>query len=134
MSKPVPIKDLHTTALQTLSSSAQPALHGPGFFFLLPISFIPPQAFRISFGHSILAIPLQGSSFGTQRTLSEPHLKSRAFVLHQWFPLLLSLGHLEERNYRINTGYSEKGITRNFSSCKVLFSHSKSLTCLVSGC
>lgn len=50
------------------------------------------------FGCPLTRIQLQ---YKTQTEWTQ--LKPRAFVLHLWFPLILSLSHLEVRNYRINT-------------------------------
>lgn len=133
LSKPMPSKDHYNCPSSTVIQC--PVCPTWSRIFLsLPQLFYPSSNIQEFIRTQLLAIPLQESRFGTQCLLSEPHLKSRTFVLHQWFPLLISPGHLERRNYRINSKYSEKGIIRNSSSCKVLFSNSKNLTCSVSEC
>lgn len=123
-SKPKPSKDHHNCPSSTL-------IHCPVCptwprIFLTPSQlFYPSSNMQELIWTQLLAIPLQESSFSSQWLLSEPHLKSRVFALHQL---------VERRNYRINSRYSEKGIVRNHNSCKVLFSHSKNLTCSVSEC
>lgn len=95
-----------TMALSNTSIHSSPSQMAQLFF-----SYFSPTLFSLSlhpdvqqfiwtqlFGCPLIRIQLQ-YKMQTEWT----QLKSRAFVLHPRFPLILSLSHLEVRNFRINT-------------------------------
>lgn len=91
-----------------------PTLNSPQLFD--PSSNIQESIWAQLYGCTLIRIQLQ---YKIQTEWIQ--MKSGAFVPYQWFPLILSLSHLEVRNDRINTRSSNKRVIRNLQFMQILF-------------